>query len=330
MNAVAQSVPFFLLAALGFLCAGSLAAAGLALWIRPRLPRWEPRVRHRLLLQLAALPLLTAPVLLMAATLPPLLGLFLPVLDHCLRHGGHTHLCFRHLPKGPANWPSHLVLISAGTYVACRIVRSFVRAWRGTRTLRQLQVTGTQHSALGVTVIAGPQPLCFAAGLWRPRILISDGLLRMLDADQRAVVLAHERAHVRRRDALAASFVHACSVLHLPAIASWLERELAIAAEQACDDEAAEVVGDRITVAETILTVERAAYQHVAPGLEVVSVAMVACAIQRRVEALLRDRLRPPSLQPLHFALSASAVALLGSAAELHHLTESILSLIAR
>lgn len=84
--------------------------------------------------------------------------------------------------------------------------------------------------------------LCFATGIWRPRVLISSGTLaRLDDADLRAALL-HERAHVRRGDILKAAIVSAagdCGLLRS-------ERALRLyrlSHEAAADAEAAREMG---------------------------------------------------------------------------------------
>ena len=143
------------------------------------------------------------------------------------------------------------------------------------------------------------------------------------------MVLAHERAHVRRRDALVGSVVRALAVVHLPWVGRWLVQELEVAAEQACDEEAARFVTDRVTVAAAILTVERAAQHAATRALAPVAVAFGARAVERRVEALLVEPEPPRSLRPLAISIGVGLVSVLVFADELHHLTESVLSVIA-
>jgi beta-lactamase regulating signal transducer with metallopeptidase domain len=200
---------------------------------------------------------------------------------------------------------------------------------RAVRVLHVLAASGQTRSDLGATVLETSQPLCVAAGLLRPRILVSRGLLDSLSTEERAVVLTHERAHVRRRDALFAGLVRMLAALHLPVVARWLVGELDVAAEQACDEEAGELVGDRIAVASAILTVERALQSASAAPLAPIAVAFGRCAVERRVEALLCEPERPRSLRPILAWLGGAAIVVLASAAELHHVTESLLSFIA-
>ncbi len=168
-----------------------------------------------------------------------------------------------------------------------------------------------------------------AAGLIRPRVLVSRGLLEQLDEDGQAIVFEHERAHIRRRDALIASLVTFCVPLHVPGVGRWLLREIEIAAEQACDEETGARIGDRTRVAEAILAVERLA-QRAPPGLVPAgAVGFGDCAVVRRVESLLADPRAPRSLWPAGVALGLVMLAMLLGSSSLHHTTESLISVIA-
>lgn len=167
-----------------------------------------------------------------------------------------------------------------------------------------------------------------AGGLLRPRVLVSRGLLEQLGEDGQTVVFEHERAHIRRRDALVASLVRFCVPLHVPGVGTWLLREIEIAAEQACDEETGTRIGDRTKVAEAILAVERLAQltpESLLPG----AVGFGDCAVIRRVESLLAEPKAPRSLRPLGAALCLVMAAVLLGSSTLHHTTESLISVIA-
>ncbi len=330
MSPVMHSAQLFLLAFVLFLALGSLATAALSRALKPRIAGWEPRTRHRALVVLASLPVLTSLVLLLATSLPSLIALAIPELDHCPEHDdGHAHLCFMHLPEFGASLVPLLGLVFTFSYAFVRGAFSAAGLVKATRIVNALAKTAERRTDLGIAVIETTQPVCLAAGLLRPRVLLSRGLLEALNAEELAVVLAHERAHVRRRDALVASIVRALAVVHLPAVARWLLSELEIAAEQACDEEAARCVGDRVAVASAILTVERTAQHAATSELCAVAVAFGKCAVARRVESLLAEPKEPASLRPFAIGLGVTAVSLFALADELHHATESLLSFIA-
>jgi Zn-dependent protease with chaperone function len=330
MSPAAQSAQLFLLAGVAFLAVGSLASALLARLFRARLSQWEPRARHRALAMLAALPVLTALALLFAASFPSFVALIVPGLDHCPVHDdGHAHLCFIHLPKVGINTGLMLGLVFLVSYALLRAALAASSVLRAVRVVAALAKTGEQRRDLCITIVETTQPVCLAAGLLRPRVLLSRGLFDSLSAEERTVILAHEQAHVRRLDAFVASFIRALAVAHLPWVGSRLVRELEIAAEQACDEEAAAAVTDRVAVAAAILTVERAAQHAAASQLDPVAVAFGARAVERRVEALLTEPTPPRSLRALAVSLGVALVGVLVLADELHHLTESLLSVIA-
>lgn len=101
-----------------------------------------------------------------------------------------------------------------------------------------------------VWIVASPIPVAFAAGLVRPRAVISSGLLAPLEQAERQAVCEHEAAHVRfghPRLLLVGAAVAAAYGRFAPVRRAWagLCREL----EAAADDEAAAVVGPEVVAA---------------------------------------------------------------------------------
>jgi bla regulator protein blaR1 len=75
-------------------------------------------------------------------------------------------------------------------------------------------------------------------GLFRPVLLIPDGLLRNLTAEQFTAILAHELCHVRRRDNLAAAFHMAVeTIFWFHPLIWWIGARLIEERERACDEE---------------------------------------------------------------------------------------------
>ncbi|MBE2315701.1 M56 family metallopeptidase [Solirubrobacter sp. CPCC 204708] len=60
-----------------------------------------------------------------------------------------------------------------------------------------------------VLLVRSRRPLAFTLGALRPRIVVSDALIDLLDDRELASVLAHERHHARRRDPLRRACVRA-------------------------------------------------------------------------------------------------------------------------
>lgn len=330
MTPVFHTAQLFVLAGVLFLALGSIATHVLVRAVGSRVAHWEPHTRHRALVVLAALPIILAATLLFAASLPALVTLVLPGFDHCAVHDdGHAHLCFVHLPRSGI----HLGLVLAVAVLALvPLVRGAVKVWRvreAQRIVGLLVATSEQRIDLGITIVESLHPQCFTAGLLRPRVLLSRGLFDALTSEERSVVLAHELAHVRRRDALLVAVVDMLGVLHTGHVRRWLVRELSVAAEQACDEEAVMHVRDRMTVAATILSVERMTRNARPAVLDPITVACAATAVERRVEALLCDPLPPPCLRRTFVLVGAVVAAVLLLANEVHHVTESVLSVVA-
>ena len=98
-------------------------------------------------------------------------------------------------------------------------------------------------------------------GVVRPRIVLPE-TWRTWSGTIRDAVMAHERAHARRRDPLVALLtrLNVCVFWFHP-LAWWLERTLADAAEQACDDIAVRAVPQPQEYAEALLMMATASRQ---------------------------------------------------------------------
>lgn len=333
MSVVLQSAPFFALAAAAFMLAGALAAGALRALAGEALTRWAPQARYRVLVALSAVPPVAACWLTVVASVPSLVALVDPSADDCMSHGAeHAHLCFVHVPGATMHLELIVLLVTAAAYCALRLADAGLGVLRAARVTQALVRTAQRDEKRDLIVIESHHPVCFAAGLMNPRIVVSSGLLEALTPEEQLVAVAHERAHAERRDALSRLVVRATAALHLPGVGAWLRREAEVAAEQCCDEAAATAAGDRLLVASTILKVERlvrASGTSEPAAFADVSVALGTCAVERRVEALLVAPRVEPSLR-LAGALTIAALgAALACAEGVHHLAESALSRIA-
>jgi beta-lactamase regulating signal transducer with metallopeptidase domain len=95
-------------------------------------------------------------------------------------------------------------------------------------------------------------------GVFSPAVLLPLAW-RAWPADTLAAILAHENAHIARRDALVAFLAHANrAIFWFHPLAWWLERTLAVTAEHACDETAAREVGQPRRYAEVLLDMAEA------------------------------------------------------------------------
>jgi len=103
---------------------------------------------------------------------------------------------------------------------------------------------GRESRVEGETVWIVPQGAGLAlAGIWRPRLLISEGALAGLSSDQLAVALRHEHSHRVSRDNLKRLLIRLAPAV-FPRLRT-LEQEWVKHAEWAADDRATEGDGER-------------------------------------------------------------------------------------
>lgn len=223
-------------------------------------------------------------LLVLAALLPGALGFLVEQLDHCLSAGGHHHhLCLVHPPHAAERVVTWALPLAAAVPTATMLglfLRRAVREWRLTRNL--VATSRPSHFGEDVRLLDQAAPVALTVGWWHPTILLSTGLLAGLTDDALEVVLAHERAHVARRDTRLA-FVDRFMAALLPrGVAAPLLESLGLAREQRCDATAAEVVGSRLTVARALTEVARLDLAAATVG-----VSVAGSTIEARVHWLL-------------------------------------------
>lgn len=167
------------------------------------------------------------------------------------------------LPLAAAAW----LLVSA--YLALRLLASLLlaaRLRRGGRPLPELQArldglgdrVGGQRRVL-VRVSARVDAPTVLGGR-RPLVLLPRNTLAELDAEQLELVLAHELAHVKRRDGTTNLLLAAAEAL-LPfhPFTPWLAAVMRLEREQACDDLALALTGrEPVVLAQTLARLEGA------------------------------------------------------------------------
>jgi Zn-dependent protease with chaperone function len=148
-----------------------------------------------------------------------------------------------------------------------------------------------------VVCVAGPAASAFCAGLLRPRVFVTSGMVAALAAEELDAVLVHEAEHARRHDPLRRLAGRAAAevLVWLPLVGWWTSRRLE-EAELAADRAAIDRVG-RTPLARAL----RATATPAAVG------ARFDGAGPARVTQLLGDQL-PPRRPPL----AACLLSLLG------------------
>jgi Zn-dependent protease with chaperone function len=252
---------------------GSLAGAiGLRLaWRRQAQQSWQTRWHHALIA-------FAVPPLLLLSTAIALLWMG-PI---CHMAGIAIHGWAGYLPHGFAGAYCGLLLLLAGK-LGWDAVRSH---WR----LRQYAAIELPIAARTTTqptarLIPAALPLIAQIGLWRPQLVVSQGLLAQLDTPHLTAVLNHEAAHRHYGDTVwfAAWGLLRRGTAWLPQTAA-LWRELLLLRELRADRWAARHV-DPLLLAEALYTVVSAPRSH---SLSVgFNETLVHDRLGERVDALL-------------------------------------------
>ncbi len=94
--------------------------------------------------------------------------------------------------------------------------------------------------------------LAWSAGFWKPKVFISQGLKSLLTEDELAVVVAHEQAHVARRDNLNKFILLWTTKFWFFKVTNTIREDFECACEQACDFASNQKVGNKLLVLSTI------------------------------------------------------------------------------
>ena len=195
------------------------------------------------------------------------------------------------------------VLLASALVYLSHVAWDLARAHRACQDLTpagdQLMITPDEHPA----AYSLPVPLRQGGA-----IVVSAGMLRLLPADERRALLAHESAHLRRFHigfVLLASLAATANPLLRP-----VARQVRLAVELWADQLAAREVGDPTVVARALARASLAASRPRQPGA--FRLAVAESDVRARVHALtgLPPRFRPWAAAPvLGLALAASVIA---------------------
>ncbi len=233
-----------------------------------------------------------------------------------------------------------LGLFGAATWFASltRTVHSLLASLRHNRLCRSVgQETRLQGNSSSIVLVEDETPLIALSGLFRPRLLISRGVLRVLSAEELEVALRHEHAHRTSRDnakrlllLLAPDFFPFVRPLRM------LEHSWSKFAEWAADDQAA--AGDSSRALSLAAALVQVARMGAAPHLPFLSTPLLVGDrdLSARVDRLLHpDAVTLPSISKtqstlrtagLLFAICLAAALLAPSAlSSVHELLELLL-----
>lgn len=223
----------------------------------------EQAHRRATLLGICALLLLGTSPVVAHHLLPFDTGELLAGVDHL----GTLCLSALHLMFAPVHPAVHVALGCGVVYAAwdryraLRMLRVSLRALdvkrarQGDAFWRAAEAASVDPGLL--RVVRGLANPAFTAGMLRPRIYVAEALAGRLPAAELEAVIAHEGAHVARRDPLRLTLLRAlaCTLFWLPALRR-LAEDVGDQAELIADDVAA-ARGRPLVVASAILSVAR-------------------------------------------------------------------------
>lgn len=309
---------------------GSFAAIWLTLWLLlsivfgvfyPLVRRFfnalHPRFGSVLLLQYWVAPFLVS--------LASAVFLFMPSVETLLVDSHCHENCESHAPLIESLGLAWFGIV-IGSLVLLNLSVRLLLNMRRSRLLRS-QFNFLSRSRGEFQAINSPTPLVFTLGWWNPCIYMSEGLYAACSDTDLAVILAHERAHLERRDNLRMLLARLCSALLPRRIANIMLEDLQLMTEQACDFRAAEKFG-HVTVAETLLKVKKLLQSQPSP-LPYSALAFAEREVETRILALLKPEQRL-FLQHWQMALLgfATLAALLLMVSPLHHASEWVIALL--
>ena len=193
------------------------------------------------------------------------------------------------LPWIVAVWISGVMLLSMRWFGAWTYLRRLRRSlslpippeWH--RTLEDLKRRAAVSAPVRISVNGLTQAPC-VLGWLRPIILMPAAAVTGLDRQALEALLAHELAHIRRHDYLVNLLQTLADTLlfYHPAV-WWVSRQIRIERENCCDDIAAEICGDRLTYARTLVNLEQTRASHAALALSAGGGSLL-----HRIQRLLR------------------------------------------
>jgi Zn-dependent protease with chaperone function len=201
------------------------------------------------------------------------------------------------VPATAATVATGLLAAAALGLAACvrQVARELRRAWPAARRLASSQ-------AGDVVIVDDPAARAVAVPGLPGRVVLTTGMVRALAPEERRVLLAHERAHLRHQHGAYRLAIRVAAGL-LPAVRP-LVAECDHLLERWADEDAARAVGDRRLAARALARAALAARER--PAAEVLVAGFAERGVGARVHALLDD---PPvrRLLPLVVPLAMAA-----------------------
>ncbi|WP_159881886.1 M56 family metallopeptidase [Paenibacillus puerhi] len=164
------------------------------------------------------------------------------------------------------------------------------QAWRKLQGRVHQPLTALLHAKFSddkesLIVVSAKQPFALTLGLLRPRIVLSSGLLDLLDTGELEAVYYHERHHRRHRDPLKTFTLQLVSTVmwYIPILA-WCSHHYKIAREILADHEAMTVMGSPESLGSALLKLLK---KPAAPAVDFAYVSFADVSIHYRIHHII-------------------------------------------
>jgi Zn-dependent protease with chaperone function len=149
--------------------------------------------------------------------------------------------------------------LATAMWFAVKTVYNTGRAYRRISVCRHSNVSavgGEQDAALPADslLVAHHAPAAFTIGLLKPKIVLTTGLLELLDPSEVQAVISHEHYHQRHRDPLVIFLLQIASksMWYIP-VFKWVSEMYKVAAEIMADKHAIQLTGGSEPLGSTLL-----------------------------------------------------------------------------
>lgn len=207
----------------------------------------------------------------------------------------------------PASW-APAILFSAWLCGFLIVAFAWLRQWRRVRTA--VRSASPLHLNLPIRALSSParlEPGVF--GIFRPILLLPEGIAERLTPAQWKAILTHELCHVRRFDNLTAAIHMAIeAIFWFHPLVWWIGKRLVDERERACDEEVLRTANDPEAYAEGILNVCRMYLESPLPCIS----GVTGANLRKRVRAIMMQRIAENLNSPKKLLLAAAALATIG------------------
>ncbi|WP_409343232.1 M56 family metallopeptidase [Paenibacillus sp. MBLB4367] len=189
------------------------------------------------------------------------------------------------------------------------------RTYKKLSSLKNVELTADLNDAYldgrnGILVVSHPDPIALTMGFIRPRIVLSTGLLQLLDSGELEALIQHEIYHMKHRDPLKTFIMSLCSsVLWYVPILKWSQKQYTAAREVLADSYAIEAMGSAESLGSALLKLLRRKQTKRYPFTYA---SFAESSINYRIQYLIDPQAKPPFRLPVkRMMLSLQVVAAL-------------------